>query len=112
MVEKRRRNMAYRIFPIYSKNKDHVGPLSGNSSPFPRTSAIEPGMTGIRHAPAKKAHSTADIGTLLPSHLTLPCIRNVTAPSTAPITTIGCSLMRRLRKNTRNVMPFHRSSYA
>ena len=37
-VDKRRKIRAYIMLPIYSKKSDHVGPLSGNISPLPRTS--------------------------------------------------------------------------
>ena len=52
-VGNRRRNRAYSIFPIYSKNKDQLGLFRGYISPFPRTSGPVPGTAGIK----KSRHS-------------------------------------------------------
>ena len=45
-VESLCRKNAYRILPIYSKNRDQLGPFRGYISPTPRISI--PGVAGIR----------------------------------------------------------------
>ena len=47
-VESLCRKNAYRILPIYSKNRDQLGPFRGYISPTPRISI--PGVAGIRKA--------------------------------------------------------------
>ena len=73
-VGNRRRNRAYSIFPIYSKNKDQLGPFRGYISPFPRTSGPVPGTAGIKKSPISMASITMDMETGVPSHFSEPCI--------------------------------------
>ena len=47
-VESLCKKNAYRILPIYSKNRDQLGPFRGYISPTPRISI--PGVAGIRKA--------------------------------------------------------------
>src|SRR5690606_3116764 len=47
-VGNRRRNNTYKILPIYSKNRDQLGPFKGYISPTPRIS--KPVVTGINSA--------------------------------------------------------------
>lgn len=70
LVGSLRRKNAYRMFPIYSKNKDQLGPLSGYISPSPRIS--EPGVAGIRQALSNVATSSAPMDTSVQQ---LPAIR-------------------------------------
>ena len=101
------------MLPIYSKKSDQLGPLSGNISLLPLTSAPVPGTTGSRKRFSSSAISTIVTGTCVPSHCTLSCMQYATAPRTAPMMTIGCSLMRRLlKKFFRFSEVFHLSSYA
>ena len=75
--------------PIYSKNNDQPGPLSGNISPLPRTSYGTPGTAGIIHIVSIRATITQLVGAMLPSHLSHPVAKNAMAPITAPIISIG-----------------------
>ena len=111
LVENRRINRAYRIFPIYSKNKDQLGPFKGYISPFPRTSEPEPGTAGIKKRLRSNASITIDMLTCVPSHFSQPCIQNVIAPKTAPRITIGCKRINlRLKKSFVFIVVFQRSS--
>ena len=109
-VDIRRINNAYIIFPIYSKNKDQLGPFKGYISPFPRISGPEPGTAGIKKRLISKASITMDMETCVPSHFSHPCIQNAITPKTAPRTTIGCKRINRRLIKSFVVMVFHRSS--
>ena len=80
---------AYNILPIYSKNSDQHGPLSGNISPLPRTSRICPGTAGIMNIAHSSANITIDVDDWLPSQRANPDSAKLTAPITAPIITMG-----------------------
>ena len=60
-VESLCRKNAYRILPIYSKNKDQLGPFRGYISPTPRISI--PGVAGIRRTFISVAIISATTGT-------------------------------------------------
>ena len=74
---------------MYSKNRDHAGPFSGNISPLPLTSRGAPGTAGIMNIAASRASITMDVEVWVPSHCSEPWRRKVTAPVTAPMMTIG-----------------------
>lgn len=98
------------MLPIYSKKSDQVGPLRGNISLLPRTSAPVPGKAGNRNRCKSMANITNESDTLVPSHCTLPWIRKVITPSTVPMMIMGCRrIKRRLKKSFLPILP-HRSS--
>ena len=109
-VDNLRINNAYSMFPIYSKNKDQLGPFKGYISPFPRTSGPAPGATGIKNIPISIASITIEMETCEPSHFSQPCMQNVMLPKTAPRTTIGCKRINLRLKKSFVFIVFQRSS--
>ena len=77
------------MFPMYSKNSDHIGPLSGNSSPLPLISLKEFGKAGIIKQVSKNVIIEIVIGIGVPFHCSEPPKRKQTNPMNAPIISIG-----------------------
>ena len=70
LIESLRMNKAYKIFPIYSKNKDQLGQFKGYISPTPRIS--KPGVAGIKQTLSKVASNNMPIDTFDTSHTEQP----------------------------------------
>lgn len=74
---------------MYSKNSDHIGPLSGNNSPLPLISLKEPGKAGIIKQVSKNVIIEIVIGIGIPPHCLEPPIRKQTNPMNALTINIG-----------------------
>ena len=73
-VDIRRINKAYIIFPIYSKNKDQLGPFKGKHLTI--STDLRPGTGYSRYQKRliSKASITMDIETCVPSHFSHPFV--------------------------------------